>query len=223
MLPSGYSIARPRREDAAAVARLVADFDTATFGSSDSDIEDLKAEWNAPGFSLDDDAWIVWAPSGEAAGYATAVWQDKGKDVWGDAFVHPHHAGGGIGSFLIDLMEERFAAQASDSKPIAPGDTIPSRFNQCGCSRIACRNCVVRDNRSTEVGGNPIGGLSGDRRVRGLEHSQALNWAGVAFIASDDSNAGECGSRVDKRLERLCDVVVGSSRGDEIDHRVRER
>ncbi|GAC1411196.1 MAG: GNAT family N-acetyltransferase [Actinomycetota bacterium] len=146
MLPLGYTLARPLREDAAAVAQLVADFDTAIFGSSDTDIEDLKADWNAPGFSLDDDAWIVWAASGEAAGYATADWHDKGKEVWGDAFVHPNHAGRGVGSFLVDVMEERFAVLASEypGAPIIANNAVAAKDTAAATLLESRGYCVAR-------------------------------------------------------------------------------
>jgi GNAT superfamily N-acetyltransferase len=75
-------------------------------GMSDYTEEELRADWQRSGFSLDTDAWVIITNKGQLVGYA---------DVWGRDYiqismrirVHPEFLGRGIGTLLLRLSEER--------------------------------------------------------------------------------------------------------------------
>jgi mycothiol synthase len=73
--------------------------DVADLGAPDFTLDDLLEEWDEPGLSLADDAWL--AERGEIAAYAAL----RGKEQL--VLVAPRHCGNGLGSSLLDLVERR--------------------------------------------------------------------------------------------------------------------
>jgi mycothiol synthase len=106
-LPTGYVVRHPRSRDSAPIAEVVVAGDIADFGEPDFTEDDLIDDWARPRFALDDDAWVVSGPTGRIVGYAF-VWEAQpGSDVEGDAFVLPEYSGRGLGTLLLELMENR--------------------------------------------------------------------------------------------------------------------
>ena len=109
MIPPGYIVRRPTAEDAPAITACVIAFEKACFSEPDFSVTELEDEWSRPRFDVESDAWIVLDPSGAVAGYAS-VWDEiPHQDLSCDAVVHPEQRGRGLGSLLVDLMEERAA------------------------------------------------------------------------------------------------------------------
>ena len=92
-------IRAPRPADAEGVLAVIVARDVADLGAPDFTLDDLLEEWDEPGFSLADDAWL--AERGEIAAYAAL----RGKDQL--VLVAPRHCGNGLGSGLLDLVELR--------------------------------------------------------------------------------------------------------------------
>jgi mycothiol synthase len=114
-LPRGYTIRNPTEDDIPAILALIRDFDLSETGSADPwTADNILGDWS----DLDPktDAWLVLAPDGFLAGYGTVTDDDAGRFV-GDGYVHPTQQGRGVGSTLIDLIEQRAAAMIETQPP----------------------------------------------------------------------------------------------------------
>lgn len=99
-------------EDAEAVAELFNACSLEMFGRPELAAEELRAEWQIPGFSLATDTQAVLTPEGRLIGYG---------DLWGTAAnfvrftswvrVHPQYRGQGIGTYLNQFAEARAGEQ----------------------------------------------------------------------------------------------------------------
>jgi ribosomal protein S18 acetylase RimI-like enzyme len=115
-LPTGYVVRHPASRDSGAVAEVVVAGDVADFGEPDFTEDDLLDDWSRPRFELDHDAWVLSGPTGRIVGYAF-VWEAQPDAVIeGDAFVLPEYSGRGLGTLLLELMEERVCELAEDRK-----------------------------------------------------------------------------------------------------------
>lgn len=114
MLASGYSIRSVRRdEDAPGVAALIEAFDLWAHGRPTETLDDLIGSWNGWIVEPERFAWVVVDPSEQIAGYGYALEHIAGKELFGENFVHPKHAGLGIGTFLANHMEQAFLGFAT--------------------------------------------------------------------------------------------------------------
>ncbi len=91
----------PTRPDAAAVLDLIVDRDIADLGRPDYTLEDVRADWAAPGVELTRDAWIA-EEDGVAVGYA--MLDDRGAAL---ITVPPASEGRGVGTLLREAAEAR--------------------------------------------------------------------------------------------------------------------
>lgn len=99
-LPAEYSIRHPRPEDAAAAAAVMTAADE---GAEEVTAEDLAREWHE--LDLANDVWVI---EDEEAIVACAGLLKRGDDhVASEGFVDPGHVGCGLGSALLELIEER--------------------------------------------------------------------------------------------------------------------
>jgi mycothiol synthase len=116
-LPTGYVVRHPRRRESGAIAEVVIAGDIADFGEPDFTEDDLIDDWARPRFTLEQDAWVLSGPTGRIVGYAF-VWEAQpGAEIEGDAFVLPEYSGRGLGTLLIELMENR-------ARQLAAGRTV---------------------------------------------------------------------------------------------------
>jgi mycothiol synthase len=107
-LASGYSVRSPTADDIPAILALLHDFDLAEMGQADPwTPQSILSDWE----NLDpaSDAWLILAPDGQLAGYATVTDDGAGR-LLADGYVHPTRQGQGIGSTILDLTEQRAAA-----------------------------------------------------------------------------------------------------------------
>ena len=115
----------PRLTDLESVTALLIACDIVEDGLSDYVKEDLRSEWQQPGFKLDKDAWVIVTTKEQLVGYAS-VWlnsQASGKseelDVQMDMSirVHPEYVGRGIGTLLLRLAEHRARSLVQYARP----------------------------------------------------------------------------------------------------------
>ena len=91
----------PRDTDAAAVLDLIVARDVADLGRPDYTLEDVEADWAAPGIELGLDAWLA-EEDGAALGYA--MLDDRGAAL---ITVPPATEGRGVGTALREAAEAR--------------------------------------------------------------------------------------------------------------------
>lgn len=119
-LPTGYVVRHPRQRDSSSIAEVVVAGDIADFGEPDFTEGDLIDDWARPRFDLGHDAWVLSGPTGRIVGYAF-VWEAQpGAEVEGDAFVLPEYSGRGLGTLLLELMENRTRELAA-GRPVTLG------------------------------------------------------------------------------------------------------
>ena len=91
----------PEPSDAEAVLGLIVARDIADLGRPDYTLEDVRADWAAPGIDLARDAWLA-EEDGTALGYA--LLDDRGAAL---VTVPPKREGRGVGSALRAAAESR--------------------------------------------------------------------------------------------------------------------
>ncbi len=118
-LPPGYQLRPAAWSDLEAITVLIyavceADGDTSVALSKD----DLRLEWQAPGFELETDAWVVCAQDGQVIGYEEFFDKYEHSNLQGDGYVHPQFRDLGVGSALLKVLDER----AQQEVPLAAPD-----------------------------------------------------------------------------------------------------
>jgi mycothiol synthase len=99
------NVRAPRPSEAEAVLELVVARDIADLGKPDYTLEDVQADWAAPGIDLARDAWIV-EEAGDMLGYA--LLDDRGAAL---VTVPPANEGRGVGTALREAAEARAVAR----------------------------------------------------------------------------------------------------------------
>lgn len=120
-LPPGLTVRAARVQDAAALAALMASADEAAGLEPWVTVADVRDDLTDPDLHLDTDTWVV-EDSGRLVGYGE-LWnlrEEEADALDGQGYTAPTHVGLGIGSFLIDRMEEaaEAAAQRLKKRPL---------------------------------------------------------------------------------------------------------
>jgi GNAT superfamily N-acetyltransferase len=97
--PAAVSLRPPTRDDAPSVLDLLLAC-ARTQGRAQTTLEELRAEWSAPGFDLAADAWVAEA-DGVLCGFASL----HGDDL--EVAVHPDATARGVGTALREAGERR--------------------------------------------------------------------------------------------------------------------
>jgi ribosomal protein S18 acetylase RimI-like enzyme len=106
-LDPGYTLRPPRRDDAHAIVALAVACDIAEYGAPDFTGEDLEADWAAPRFTLERDAWVIESPAGRLSGYADLWDREPGREFRASLYVHPEDWDIGTGPRLLAAAEAR--------------------------------------------------------------------------------------------------------------------
>ena len=103
----GIPIRPPTRADLRAIVDLAVAVERAEYGAPDVAEEDVLAEWEAPRFRLERDAWVAPSSPGRISGYA-ALWEkDPGREYTSAILVHPDGWATGAGQRLLAATEAR--------------------------------------------------------------------------------------------------------------------
>jgi mycothiol synthase len=105
-------------DDVEAVAQLIydvceADGDTTVAVTP----EELKLEWQTPGFNLDRDAFLVETSDGRIVGFEEFNNRHMHATLETDGYVHPDFKGRGIGTSLLRTVERRAQEEMSLAEP----------------------------------------------------------------------------------------------------------
>ena len=139
-LDPGLSLRSAKWTDLEPVAQLILDECTA---AGDVTIavspEDLRGEWETPGFNLETDAWVVTTEDGHVVGFEEFVNRYAHASLQGDGYVHPDFLGKGIGTTMLRALEERARKDIELAEPehrvfirngISIGDTAARELHE---------------------------------------------------------------------------------------------
>jgi mycothiol synthase len=79
--------------------------------------EELRHEWETPGFELDRDAFLIETADGQIAGYEEFFNEHEHARLRTDGYVHPDFKGRGIGTSLLRRIEQRAREEISLAEP----------------------------------------------------------------------------------------------------------
>ena len=118
MLGAGLTLRPVMWNDLRAVTKLIydvcaADGDTTVAVTP----EELKHQWQTPGFDLERDAFLVETENGRIVGYEEFFNEYEHARLQADGYVHPGYKGRGIGTSLLRIVEKRAREEAILAKP----------------------------------------------------------------------------------------------------------
>lgn len=106
LIEQNYKVRRPTWDDLQAVYELEIACQLVDLGKAERQLERVKASWQLPNFDLQRDAWLVTTETGKLVGYRI-LWNSGYGKLTSFACVHPEYRGQNIGTYLIQLVEER--------------------------------------------------------------------------------------------------------------------
>jgi mycothiol synthase len=139
-LPVAFRLRAARWADLEPVAQLIMDVCT-----HDGDpaiavsTEDLRAEWESPGFNLETDAWVVTTSDDRVVGFEEFFNRYAHASLQGDGYVHPDFMGKGIGTAMLRTLEERASKEMELAEPehrvfirngMSIGDTVARAMHE---------------------------------------------------------------------------------------------
>ena len=118
-LPPGYTLRPPTLADVPATVAMLNANSLATIGTPSFAENELAADWQEPGFTLDTDSRVVTAPDGQIAGMIDSFCRPPyvRHTSWGR--VHPAHVGLGVGTLLTQWAEGRARQRMAAAPPDA--------------------------------------------------------------------------------------------------------
>ena len=117
-LPATLRLRPAQWADLEPVAQLILDVCTNDGDPSVATSPDeLRNDWEAPGFKLTTDAWVVITADGRVVGYEELVNRYAHAALQGDGYVHPDFEGRGIGTALLHALESRARQEVKLAEP----------------------------------------------------------------------------------------------------------
>ena len=118
LLEPGMKLRSVQWSDLEAVTQLIyaacaADGDTVAAVT----VEELKHEWETPGFDLEWDAFLVETRDGQVVGYEEFFDEYEHARLRTDGYVHPDFRGRGIGTALLRIVEQRARDEIELAEP----------------------------------------------------------------------------------------------------------
>lgn len=140
LLDPSLSLRPAQWADVKPVAQLILDVCTA---EGDPTVavtpEELEREWKAPGFHLENNAWVVETNDGRIVGYEEFNNRYAHASLMGDGYVHPEYMGRGIGTVMLRALEARAHEEMKLTEPdlrvfirngMAIGDTVSRQMHE---------------------------------------------------------------------------------------------
>jgi mycothiol synthase len=118
LLAPGLKLRAVQWSDLEGVTQLIydacaADGDTVVAVTS----EELKHEWQTPGFDLEWDAFLVETSAGQIVGYEEFFDEYEHARLRTDGYVHPQFRGQSIGTALLRIIEQRAREEINLAEP----------------------------------------------------------------------------------------------------------
>lgn len=117
-LPGGCEVRCPTMNESVVVLALIQEKERAEYGEVSTTERSLRNAWQAPGFNLSTDAWVVTTQGGQIIGYAR-VWHYQSIHIYLQVVVLPASHEVEIKTFLLGLAEQR----AQEYAALAPRGT----------------------------------------------------------------------------------------------------
>ncbi len=113
-LPEALQVRRPTLADASAVLTLMLARDQADYGRANMTEDHIRTFWQAPGFDMTTDAWIVATHDEWAVGYAS-LWHEQYARFYAYFTALPvdHHPA--IKAYLLECVERRAQELQADA------------------------------------------------------------------------------------------------------------
>jgi mycothiol synthase len=100
-----YSLRCPTGDDFQYIHALINAYEVSLTGAAETTATDLRMELSTPGFEMTTDSWLVLAPTGQVVGFAKIGHIDHMR-IFTTVYVHPEHLGRGIGTRLLEVLEQ---------------------------------------------------------------------------------------------------------------------
>ncbi len=115
-LPQGFQMRCPTMDDLKAVHNVVTTSDLAYLGSADITLDDIRTDWLAPTFNLQQDAWLIAGPSGQVVGYASMGQREHAR-IYSEILVLPEFSRLGLQDALLAQVEQWAQGQVPQARP----------------------------------------------------------------------------------------------------------
>jgi mycothiol synthase len=117
-LEAGLRLRPASWSDLESIAQLILDVCTHDGDSTIAvSVEELRDQWNAPGSTLESDAWVVTSSEGRVVGYEEFGNRYAHASLHGDGYVHPDFMGKGIGTAMLRALEDRAQLEMGKAEP----------------------------------------------------------------------------------------------------------
>lgn len=105
-LPQDFILRHPTLDDFEVVAKLYNACEIAAYGQPEMTLAEMRTYWMQSGFNLATDAWLALTAEGQPVGVADVDHREHVR-IFSGVDVHPDYRGRGIGTRLLQLVEER--------------------------------------------------------------------------------------------------------------------
>lgn len=121
-IPESCTVRSATLEDVTAATDLFNRCSMEQVGHIEFKVDELHYEWQSPGFDLERDTWLVFAPEGRLVGYVELWAMAPYVTMYSWGRVDPQHRGLGIGSAMLQWAEsagrQRLSLAPVDSRVI---------------------------------------------------------------------------------------------------------